>query len=238
MSNNIGDGLRKNIPMPYGVGGSSYNEGDIILCTVEKIEGISVFVTIDKGGTGSIVTSEIAPGRIRNLRDYVVPNKKIVCKVLKVDPNGHVHLSLRRVTAKERKEVMDVYNKEKAVEIIFKVVLKDNAQSIIKKIKEHYTLEEFVSEMLKDQNIAKHYFNKDEIEKILQVLNKKRIKEVFIKKSLTLKCLEREDGIIGIKKVLDIKNKNLEIKYLGGSKLCSLLKVIIIKCLIMKYSSL
>ena len=102
MSNNIGDGLRKNIPMPYGMGGSSYNEGDIILCTVEKIEGISVFVTIDKGGTGSIVTSEIAPGRIRNLRDYVVPNKKIVCKVLKVDPNGHVHLSLRRVTAKER----------------------------------------------------------------------------------------------------------------------------------------
>ncbi|MBI2449564.1 hypothetical protein HYV49_04680 [Candidatus Pacearchaeota archaeon] len=193
-------------------------EGDVVLCTVDKIEGITVFVTIDKGGTGSIVTSEIAPGRIRNIRDYVVPNKKIVCKVLKVDPNGHVHLSLRRVTAKERKEVMDAYNREKAAEIIFKIVLKDKSQQIIKKIKEKYSLDGFVSEALKNQEIMRDYFSEDESEKILHLINKKKPKEAVIKRTLIIKCQDRPDGIIGIKNTLSIKNKALGIRYLGGSK--------------------
>lgn len=215
-NNNLGDGLSGKK--------STYEEGDVVLCTVEKIEGITVFVTIQKGGTGSIVTSEIAPGRIRNLRDYVVPNKKIVCKVLKVDEKGHVHLSLRRVTAKERKEVMDAYNKEKSIETIFKVVLKDKAPDVIKKIGENHSLEEFVSEVLKNQSIMKEYFTKDEAEKILQHVSKKKTKETSIKKSLILKCPDREDGIIGIKNTLNIKSKNLEIKYLGGSKFVIILK--------------
>ena len=203
---------------------ATYSEGDVILCTVDKIEGITVFVNIDKGGTGSIVTSEIAPGRIRNIRDYVIPSKKIVCKVLKVDPKGHVHLSLRRVTAKERKEVMDTYRKEKSIETIFKIVLKDKAQQIIKKIKEKYYFEEFISEALKNQEIMKDYLSKDESEKILELINKKKSKEAFVNKLLTIKCHEREDGVIGIKSILNIKNKNLEIKYLGGSKFVLTLK--------------
>jgi len=55
-----------------------FEEGDVVLCTVEKIEGTVVFVNID--GTnkqGTIITSEVAPGRIRNIREYVVPKKKI-----------------------------------------------------------------------------------------------------------------------------------------------------------------
>jgi len=60
-------------------------EGDLVLCTVEKIVGTIVFVNIDgEKKQGSIVLSEIAPGRIRNLRDYVVPKKKIVCKILRI----------------------------------------------------------------------------------------------------------------------------------------------------------
>src|SRR3989344_4876424 len=81
--------------------------GENILCTVERIEGTVVFVSLDNRKEGSIVVSEIAPGRIRNLRDYVVPKKKIVCKILRISDRGNVELSLRRVSAKERKEVMD-----------------------------------------------------------------------------------------------------------------------------------
>ena len=59
-------------------------EGQIVLCTVEKILGTTVFVKIEGNGEGTITTSEISPGRIRNLRDYVVPGKKIVCKILSI----------------------------------------------------------------------------------------------------------------------------------------------------------
>ena len=71
-------------------------EGEIVLCTVDKIIGTTVFVKIEGNGEGTITTSEIAPGRIRNLRDYVSPGRKIVCKVLRVDVNK-ISLSLRRV---------------------------------------------------------------------------------------------------------------------------------------------
>jgi len=51
-------------------------EGDLVIATVKKIEGTTVFVEIeDSEIKGSIVFSEIAAGRIRNIREYVVPNK-------------------------------------------------------------------------------------------------------------------------------------------------------------------
>ena len=68
-----------------------------VLCTVTKIDGTTVFVKLDSGEDGTIVVSEIAPGRIRNLRDYVVPGKKIVCKILSIEHNN-IHLSLRSVS--------------------------------------------------------------------------------------------------------------------------------------------
>ena len=85
----------------------NFEEGDLVLCTVDRIVGTVVFVKIkskDKEIEGSIVLSEIAPGRIRNLRDYVVPKKKIVCKILRIK-GENIELSLRRVSQKERKEV-------------------------------------------------------------------------------------------------------------------------------------
>jgi hypothetical protein len=56
----------------------NFNENDIVLCTVDKIDGTTVFVILEDGSQGAIVTSEIAPGRIRNIREYVSPNKKMV----------------------------------------------------------------------------------------------------------------------------------------------------------------
>jgi len=71
-------------------------QGDLVLCTVERIEKTIVFVKVLVGNEeidGSIITSEIAPGRIRNIRDYVVPKKRIVCKVLRISQNKNIELS-------------------------------------------------------------------------------------------------------------------------------------------------
>ena len=65
-------------------------EGQIVLCTVDKIVGTTVFVKIEDNGEGTITTSEISPGRIRNLRKYVIPGKKIVCKVLNTKNGTHL----------------------------------------------------------------------------------------------------------------------------------------------------
>lgn len=76
-------------------------EGEVVLCTVKKILPNSVFVTLDeyKDREGIIHISEIAPGRIRTIRDFVKEGKKIVCKVLRTNrEKNQLDLSLRRVT--------------------------------------------------------------------------------------------------------------------------------------------
>src|SRR3989344_2587123 len=62
-------------------------EGEILLCTVKKILHHSVFVNLDEytDKEGLIHISEISPGRIRTLSDFVKEGRKIICKVLKVN---------------------------------------------------------------------------------------------------------------------------------------------------------
>src|SRR3989344_71542 len=112
------------------------HEDDLVLCTVKAIDGTTIQVEIEENGSGSIALPEIAAGRIRNLREYVSPNKKIVCKVLKII-NGHPQLSLRRVTGKEKEEVMKKYQKENNLRSLIKSSIKDYLL-VIEKIKEKY----------------------------------------------------------------------------------------------------
>src|SRR3989339_1873960 len=84
-------------------------EEEIVFCKVTKIFPNSVFVEIlEYGEQGLVHISEIAPGRIRNLRDYVSEGRQIVCKVLRIDrQRGHIDLSLRRVNSTQRGEKLE-----------------------------------------------------------------------------------------------------------------------------------
>ncbi len=176
-------------------------EGQIVLCTVTKIIGTTVFVRLDQYGTeGAIMTSEIAPGRIRNLRDYVVPNKKIVCKILRIDKRGQIDLSLRRVSAKERREALESYQKEKSFEAALKTIL-TTPDETIKKIKEKYLLVEFLESAKANPQLLDNYMSRQESEKILNILNTKKEKEVSVKKKFSLSSKE-ENGIVKIKEIL------------------------------------
>lgn len=175
-------------------------EGDLVLCTVDKIVGTTVFVKIEDGGEGTIITSEVAPGRIRNLRDYVIPNKKIVCKVLSTE-GKNIHLSLRRVTAKERKEVMDKYAKEKSAVAILKSIAK-NGEEISKKIKEkEKSLNDFFEKAKENPKILEGYLNKEELEKLLEILKERKEKEISVKKEFKMSSIQ-ENGLILIKDIL------------------------------------
>jgi translation initiation factor 2 subunit 1 len=189
-------------------------EEDLVLCTVDKIDGTTVFVKLDSGESGTINTSEIAPGRIRNIRDYVVPKKKIVCKVLRV-LKDHIDLSLRRVTSKEKKEVMDKYKQEHTAKSALHSILKDNVEEVEEKILNDFTsLSEFFTKAKEDDKILPKYIPKEFLEKINRIVQKKQ-KDVEIKKKLNLKCLEKE-GISQIKKVLTTKNKETKITYISA----------------------
>lgn len=101
-------------------------EDEFVLCTVTNIFHNGVFVNLDEyDKSGMIHISEISPGRIRNIRDFVREGKKIVCKVLRVDKEkGHIDLSLRRVNERQRKDKVDEIKQEQKAEKIMEFAAK------------------------------------------------------------------------------------------------------------------
>ena len=99
-------------------------EGELVLCTVTSVQYHSVFVNIDEYGRGGMIhISEVAPGRIRNIRDYVKEGKKVVCKILRINhEKGHIDLSLRRVNESEKRRKIDEIKKEQNAEKIVETI--------------------------------------------------------------------------------------------------------------------
>ena len=197
-------------------------EGDLVLCTVEKILGTTVFVKLASGEKGTLITSEIAPGRIRNLREYVVPNKKIVCKVLRIR-GDQINLSLRRVSSKEKKDILTKLKQEQSSKSGLHQILKDKAEGVEKKILEKFdSLFEFLSSAREDEKLVKTYIPAEFHEAIKKLTQKKR-KDVEVKKLIELKCLE-DDGVNKIKKMLNVSDDKVKISYLSAGKFQVVLK--------------
>ncbi|MEK6853825.1 MAG: translation initiation factor IF-2 subunit alpha [Nanoarchaeota archaeon] len=101
-------------------------EDEFVFCTVNSVQSHSVFVKLEEYGIGGMIhISEVAPGRIRNIRDHVVENKPVVCKVIGVNKErGHVDLSLRRVTESQRRAKLNEIKQEQKAEKIVELVAK------------------------------------------------------------------------------------------------------------------
>ncbi|MFC1666130.1 S1 RNA-binding domain-containing protein [Nanoarchaeota archaeon] len=190
--------------------------GDVVMCTVERIVGTIVFVNIDGYGQGSIVLSEVSAGRIRNLRDYVVPKKRIVCKVLRISRNRNIDLSLRRVTLKEKKEVLEKVKQEKSYISIIKSVLGEKANIIIAEIRDKESLYDFIEEAKTDSKNLEKITGKEDSKKILDILLAQKKKKVILKKEFNLTTAEA-NGVELIKDLIG-KIKNAEIKYISAGK--------------------
>jgi translation initiation factor 2 subunit 1 len=191
-----------------------YQEGDSILCTVERIEPNSVFVKLPDNREGTLIISEIAPGRIKNLREYVVPNKKIVCKILRISGN-RIDVSLRRVNSKERSEIMEKYKQEQTSKSAFNQILKENARDAEAKILQDFqSIYEFISQARENTSLISKYIPEKFTESFSKILQKKQ-KDIESKKNFSLKCLS-DDGISKIKKVLSFEANNIKILYLSA----------------------
>lgn len=190
-------------------------EGEIVLCTVERIDKANVFVKIDNNGEGTITMSEIASGRIRNIRDYVVPKKRIVCKILKISHN-RIELSLRRVSQKEREEILNQEKQERNYMSLIKAVTKEKSQEIIDKIKEKNNLIEFIQESIESPKELEKICGKENANKIIDVIKNQKQTKSIIKKEFKLKSTA-PNGIKLIKDLL-LEIEKGEIKYISAGR--------------------
>ncbi|MBI2137491.1 S1 RNA-binding domain-containing protein [Candidatus Woesearchaeota archaeon] len=201
---------------------------ELLLCTVTSVQSHSVFVQIDEYGiTGMIHISEVAPGRIRNIRDYVAEGKSIVCKVLKVNPErGHVDLSLRRVSESQKRNKINEIKKEKLAEKLVEIVAgnlsietKNLYPAIYEKVREHfYLMFECFTEIAKGTfETSKLGLPKNVAEELKKVVND-RLKPEAIESICILKLTSyAPDGVEAIKNALkNAASTGAKIKYRGG----------------------
>ena len=189
-------------------------EGDLVLCTVENVTNTVTQVRLPNGQEGTIVSSEIAPGRIKFMRQYVTPNKKIVCKVLELS-NGHIHLSLRRVNAKEKKEVLEKWKMEQATKVAFKQILGAEGEKVKEAIlKDFPDLAEFIEATKKDEKVLEKYIPKETREALKKAIEGKRKKQE-LKQDIKVTCL-LSDGLNKIKELFRVKADNVTITYISA----------------------
>lgn len=190
-------------------------EDEIVLCTVTRIEGTTVFVQIEGSNIlGTITFSEIAPGRIRNIREYVVVNKKIVCKILRT-LGDHAELSLRRVTSGERDAVMLAYKQELVLTKVLKAILKDKTPQVLEKIKEKHDITTFLDEARQNPSLWEKVLGKKEAQEIQSIIGEKIDTEKEAKTEIKISS-HSESGLLDIQQAL--KTDKAEIRYLGSSR--------------------
>jgi translation initiation factor 2 subunit 1 len=205
-------------------------EGDLVFATVTNVQYNSVFCHIEEyGRQGLIHISEVNPGRIRNIRDFVVEGKMIVCKVIKIDKEkGHIDLSLRRVTEMQKRQKTDERKQEqkaeKIVETLAAQVGKPAPQvyeTIAKPLLSKYDMLQYAFQDVVEEGVSLDSMGvpKEYIEKLdLLIRSKLKERSVVIAGTLFLKSYE-EKGADLIKSTLveaSKINKNCTIKYLGA----------------------
>ncbi len=189
-------------------------EGDLVLCTVESVTNTVTTVKTEEGKHGTIISSEIAPGRIKNMREYVVPNKKVVCKVLRVGGDS-LQLSLRRVSSKEKKEVIEKFKQNQALNVAFNQIFKEESEKIKQKIIERFeSLPNFIDSAREDEKILEEYIPKEKNEPFKKIIEKRK-KSLELNYNLKVNCTE-EDGLSRIKSLLDIEDEKLSVIYISA----------------------
>lgn len=187
---------------------------EIVYCTVKKIYGNTVFVYLEEFEKEGVLTiSEIAPGRIRNLRDHVVEGKQIVCKVLRVDPKQkRIDVSLRRVSIPMMKKKLDIIKKEEYSERVYEEVSKefnltkdDLFEKTYEPIFEEYetVFEALYNIMLNNEQISMfENLSKEQQQTFVSYIND-RIKpeEITLKKKFNLSSIQPE-GVEDVKKTI------------------------------------
>jgi translation initiation factor 2 subunit 1 len=110
--------------------------GDLVIATIHQVTDYGAYAKLDEyDRQGLLHVSEMSSSWVRNIRDFVREGQKVVLKVLRVDvEKGHIDLSLRRVTKRERIEKMMSYKKERKADSL----LRDVAERIGLPVEEVY----------------------------------------------------------------------------------------------------
>jgi translation initiation factor 2 subunit 1 len=174
--------------------------GDLLIATIETVTDYGAYAKLDEyNKRGLLHVSEISSSWIRNIRDFVRENQKMVLKVLRVDPEKeHIDLSLRRVTKRERIEKIKSWKKERKADALLRGVaekvglpLEEVYQKAGAPIEEKYGLYEGFEKVIKEgpEVLTKLGVNEDIAKAFAQVAEERiHLKMVKVRGTLEVRC--------------------------------------------------
>jgi translation initiation factor 2 subunit 1 len=210
--------------------------GELVIATIENVKEYGAYARLDEyNKQGLLHVSEIANARRRKIRDYVRENQKMVLKVIRVDiEKGHINLSLRRVTRRERIEKNKRWKKNRKGEAILNEVAEKAGlpiHEVYQKagviLEENYGLYEGLEEVVKEGTkvLTKLDIPEDLAKVIAQVAEERiTIKKVTVKGVLKVRCMKPngvkciQKAFLGTKKSYRAKDNKIEFYVIAAPK--------------------
>ena len=79
--------------------------GNILEGTVVNITNFGAFVELEGGKTGLVHISEVADSFVKDIRQHLKEQDKVKVKVISIDDNGKISLSIKQAEVKPKKSV-------------------------------------------------------------------------------------------------------------------------------------
>lgn len=100
------------------------DKNELVVGEVTNVNPNSAFVRLDEyGKDGMIHISEIAKKWVKDIRNWVKKGNKVVCRVMDVKPKkGHIDLSLKRVSNREKNRRLQRWKRDKRGEKFLKFI--------------------------------------------------------------------------------------------------------------------
>jgi translation initiation factor 2 subunit 1 len=167
---------------------------------------------------------EVASGWIKNIREFIKEGQKDVAKVVFVDPNKKaLDISLKKVTAKEKKDKINDYNLEKRAEKFFtQAVQAAHKEAKIDEMKKkaalHVTTYSELLELVYEGKEPAGLLDADVKKTFLEIISKNiKPKTYSVTYSLEFKSLDGKGGVSKIKKALgEVEKLGVGVLYEGA----------------------
>ncbi len=192
--------------LPYGA-----------FCSLPEYENLEAFLHV----------SEVAPRWIKNIHEFISEGGRHVVKVHHIDPEkNQVDVSIKRVSDQEKKAKTEQMRTEKRAEKLIELSIKDSKLKIkpedfVPKLEEKFgdLYSAFVAASEQGEKAFKAVDIPPALKTSILEIAKKNIKQQSVTIHRIIKiCCYGANGVEEIKKVLPIKDKTIDISYLGAPK--------------------
>jgi len=204
-------------------------QNELVLAVIKKILPYGAFCSLPEYNNREafLHISEVASRWIKNIHEFLSEGQRVVVKVHRTDKaKNQIDVSLKRVNDEEKRKKLEQVGFEKRSQKLVEVALKESKAKVTfvdikEKIEEEYgdlyTCLKECSEKgdtaLKDIDIPK------QLKASIVEIAKKNIKKPIISVGGVIKLTcTGPDGVETIKKILSVKEKGVDISYLGAPR--------------------